>query len=151
MRLYRGLKEPYRPEKVTPSPGQPVVGTDFTDCPRTALRYAEGRRGVVLVLDVPSGTFKVTEELWLGARGAKRVMAWGRFDEFLTAVLPAKDLRSLIRVKGVAGQSDEYKAMVLGRSANGSTTRPARRRAGARRLRRDGLRQPPLPQDGRAR
>lgn len=50
MRLYRGLKEPYRPEKVTPSPGQPVVGTDFTDCPRTALRYAEGRRGVVLVV-----------------------------------------------------------------------------------------------------
>ncbi len=116
MRLYRGLKEPYRPEKVTPSPGPRVVGTDFTDCPHSALRYAAGRRGVVLVLDIPSGTLKVTEELWLGARGAKRFMAWGRFDAFLTAVLPAKDLRTVIRVKGVAGASDEYKALVLERA-----------------------------------
>jgi len=32
MRLDRGLKEPYRPEKVAPPPGQRMVGTDFTDC-----------------------------------------------------------------------------------------------------------------------
>jgi hypothetical protein len=37
MRLYRGLKESYRPEKIVPTPGQPLVGTDFTDCPLTAL------------------------------------------------------------------------------------------------------------------
>lgn len=60
----------------------------------------------MLVLDVPSGTLKVTEELWLGARGAKRFMAWGRLDEFLTAVLPAKDLRTVIRVKDVAWLAD---------------------------------------------
>ena len=33
-----------------------------------------------------------------------------------TAVFPAKDLRALIGVKGVAGTSDEYKALVLKRA-----------------------------------
>jgi hypothetical protein len=115
VRLYLGLKEPYRPEKFVPAPARRVVGTDFTDCPRTALRYAEGRRGVVLVLDVPPDTLKVSRELWLGMT-AKRFMAWGAFDEFITAILPAKDLRAIIRVKGVAGPDDEYKAVVLTRA-----------------------------------
>jgi hypothetical protein len=118
MRLYRGLKEPYRPEKVVPRSGQPFVGTDFTNCPLMALRYACARRGVVLVLDVPAATLdslKFTEELWSEMRGAKRFMAWGKFDEFITAILPAKELRSLIRMKGVASSGDEYKDALLKR------------------------------------
>ena len=118
MRLYRGLKEPYRPEKVAPRPGQSFVATDFTDCPLTALRYANARRGVVLILEVPTETLeklKFTEELWPEMGGAKRFMAWGRFDKFITAILPAKEIRALIRVKGVAGASDEYKALLLKR------------------------------------
>jgi hypothetical protein len=33
--------------------------------------------------------------------GAKRFMAWGRFDKCITAILPAKEIRALILVKGV--------------------------------------------------
>ena len=130
MRLYRGLKEPYRPEKVVSAPGQWDVGTDFTDCLLTALRYAQGRRGVVLVLDAPEDGLKFTEELWLGMT-AKRFMAWGKFDKFITAVLPAKELRALIRVKGVAGSSDDYKSLLLKRKIQESlddTAREARDR-----------------------
>ena len=76
MRLYRGLKEPYRPENFVSTPGQLDAGTDFTNCPLTALRYAKVRRGVVLVIDVPPDSHKFTEELWLGMGGAKRFMAW---------------------------------------------------------------------------
>jgi hypothetical protein len=115
VRLYRGLKEPHRPEKVVSLPGQRDTGTDFTDCPLAALRYANARRGVVLILDVPPDTLKVSEELWLGMGNARRYMVWGRFDKFIIAVLPAKELRALIRVMGVAGATDEYKALVLRR------------------------------------
>ncbi len=114
MRLYRGLKEPYRPEKAASTAGQRRAGTDFTDCPLSALRYAHARRGAVLVVDVAPDTLKLTQELWLGMP-AKRFMAWGKFDTFIAAVLPAKELRALIRVKGVASASDEYKAQVLRR------------------------------------
>lgn len=119
MRLYRGLRERYRPELIVPTPGTTPVGTDFTDCPLTALRYANAPRGVVLVLDVPTEVIdgrKFTEELWLGMGRAKRFMAWGRFDEFITAVLAAKELRALVRVKGVASLGDEYKAALLRRT-----------------------------------
>jgi hypothetical protein len=118
MRLYRGLRERYHPERVVPTPEQPLVTTDFTDCPLTALLYANAPRGVVLVLDVPTemlDTFKFTEELWLGMGNAKRFMAWGKFDKFIAAVVPAKELRAVIRVKGVAGASDADKALVLKR------------------------------------
>jgi len=47
MRLYRGLKNPYRPELVGAGQGS-IFGTDFTDCPFTALRYAAGSRGTVI-------------------------------------------------------------------------------------------------------
>lgn len=115
-RLYRGLKEPYRPEwTVSTVAGRLAAGTDFTDCPQTALRYAQGRRGVVLVLEVPPDAPHFTEELWFAGR-AKRFIAWGKFDEFLVAALPAKELRALVRVKGVAGESDEYKSLVLQRA-----------------------------------
>jgi hypothetical protein len=48
---------------------------------------------------------------------AKRFMAWGKFDKFITGALPAKELRALIRVKGVAGASDQYKAILLRRKS----------------------------------
>jgi hypothetical protein len=64
MRLYRGLKGPYRASDV---PADRLHGTDFTDCPYTALAYAASRCGVVLVLDVPDyAESSVTEETWLG-------------------------------------------------------------------------------------
>lgn len=84
MRLYRGLKEPYRSEKVVSTSGPSCSGADFTDCPLTALRYAHTRRGNVIVLDVPPDTIRFTEELWLGMT-AKRFKAWGTFDQFIIA------------------------------------------------------------------
>ncbi len=114
MRLYRGLKERYRPDKVVSPPRQRLYGTDFTDCPLTALRYAHARRGTVIVLYIQPDKLRLTQEFWLGMR-AKRFKAWGKFDAFITAVLPAKDLRALIRVKGVANAGDEYQALELRR------------------------------------
>lgn len=43
-------------------------------------------------------------------------MVWGRFDEFIAAAVPAKELRARIRKKGVAGSSDEFKAEILRRT-----------------------------------
>jgi hypothetical protein len=91
MRLYRGLNEPYRPERV--GAGQPrMFGTDFTDCPLTALQFARGRRAVVLVVDADDGRLRMSEELWPGV-DAKRLMVWGKFDPFIVATIPAKELR----------------------------------------------------------
>jgi len=115
-RLYRGLKEPYDPEKVggrqTGGGGRP--GTDFTDCPYAALQYAKGRRGVLLVVEVPADERRVREELW-GFRdgGPKRLMLWGAFDEFIVAEIPAKELRKHVRRKGVVAGGDDLKARVL--------------------------------------
>jgi len=114
VRLYRGLKNPYRPERVDTS--RPGSGTDFTDCPAMALLYADGARGVVLVVDIDPdqalGTAKLTKELWL-VRNAKRFMIWGRFDEFLTATFPAEDLRAQLRRVGLRNARDEDKAVAL--------------------------------------
>jgi len=114
-RLYRGLKEPYRPDKVKPQVGTRLISTDFTDCPHTALLYAHGKRGVALVVDIPANTARVTEEFWL-AGPARRLMVWGSFDGFIVAILPAKDLRARVRAKGVVAASDKYKALVLKRA-----------------------------------
>lgn len=64
MRLYRGLKKPYRPELVGAGKGS-IFGTDFADCPFTALQYAAGSRGAVIVVDVPDDDrpLRVSEEL----------------------------------------------------------------------------------------
>jgi hypothetical protein len=66
-RLCRGLKEPYAPQKVGaehPGSRPGLFGTDFTDCPLAALRYAQGRKGVLLVVEVPArdevGPLRVT-------------------------------------------------------------------------------------------
>lgn len=113
MRLYRGLKNPYRPELVA---ADHLSGTDFTDCPATALRYAHGARGVLLVVEIAEGddvtSARVTPELWLGVE-AKRLMVWGKFDAFVTAVLPAKDLRARIRREGLRNATDAAKARLL--------------------------------------
>jgi hypothetical protein len=110
LRLYRGLTRPYAPARV-----QRGSGTDFTDCPFMALRYAASPKGVVLVLDAPDGSPRVREELWL-VTSAKRFMIWGAFDDFILAELPAKELRAHVRRKGVVAASDEYKVAVLRRA-----------------------------------
>ncbi len=109
--LFRGLKEPFDPSRIRSQ--DRLGGTDFTDCPFEALRYANARRGVLLVLDAPA-TARISEELWLGAK-ARRLMFWGEFAPFVVAVIPAKDLLAQVRRKGIASASDQEKAWVLNR------------------------------------
>lgn len=116
MRLYRGLTRPYRPEEVeTRNLG--LGGTDFTDCPYTALLYARGRRGVVIVLDVPAtegiGGIQVLEQPWGAADGQRRWMVWGNFDEHLVAEIPAKELRAQINGRGVKERSFACNSQIL--------------------------------------
>ena|SRR5205809_686868 len=110
MRLYRGLKETYR------SDWRPegLAGVDFTDCPYTATLYALGRRAQVLVLDIPDDKAEVCvrEELWLNDK-AKRLMVWGRFDNYIVGIIPAKELRGRVRAKGMGAMPDSYKSDVL--------------------------------------
>ena len=115
MRLYRGLTKPYRPDLVGAGQGA-IYGTDFTDCPIAALRFAKGSRGVVIVLDPPDNhrSLWVTEERWLES-GPRRLMIWGRFDEHILAIILAKELRAQIRQRGVARTGDEYKSAILQR------------------------------------
>lgn len=40
-------------------------------------------------------------------------MVWGRFGRYLTRILLAKDLRTEVRRKGVAGLGHEAKSMLL--------------------------------------
>ena len=112
MRLYRGLKGPYRSDRVA---GGRLSGTDFTDCPTTALCYAEGSRGCLLVLEAAEqerAALRVTEELWLNGQ-AKRYMVWGKFDACIVAAIPAKDLRARLRREGMRNAPDASKARVL--------------------------------------
>ncbi len=110
LRLYRGLTRTYDPARVD---GDRPSGTDFTDCPYIALGYATGRNGIVLVLDVPERSVRVTEEFWLGVGSAKRYMIWGRFDALIVASIPATELRASTRRAGVGALSDEDKGMLL--------------------------------------
>jgi hypothetical protein len=112
MRLYRGLKGPYRSDRVA---GDRLSGTDFTDCPTTALRYAEGSRGHLLVLEVAEqerAALRVTEELWLNGR-ATRYMVWGKFDACIVAAIRAKDLRAQLQREGMRSAPDASKAWIL--------------------------------------
>ena len=116
MRLYRGLREPYRADKAIALIRETGQGTDFTDCPFTALHYGSGRRGVVIVLDVPDDGPRVSEELFLGTgQQAKRLMVWGRFDAFIVAEIPARELRAEVRRKGVVTMAFEVKRGILER------------------------------------
>jgi hypothetical protein len=110
MRLYRGLKEPYRSDRRP----DPLEGVNFTDCPYAATLYAVGRRGQVLVLDVPDEVAEVRfrKQLWLNDK-AERLMLWGRFDDYIVGILPAKELRRRIRAKGMGAMPDSYKSDVL--------------------------------------
>jgi hypothetical protein len=111
-RLYRGLKHRYRREAVGEGQGD-LCGTDFTDCPLTALDYAHGRQGVLLVLDVPEAAdARVSEEFWF-RDGPRRLMLWGEFDRFLVAEIPARELRAQIRRKGVVTEPRQYKSQIL--------------------------------------
>jgi len=112
MRLYRGLKKRYRPDAVGQGQGE-YFGTDYTDCPLTALDYAQGRHGVVLVLDLTeSDDVRVSDEFWF-ENGPRRLMIWGKFDRFVVAEIPAKELRPQIRMKGVVAQPRAYKSALL--------------------------------------
>ena len=108
-RLFRGLKRPYD-SALTGT--DRTSNTDFTDCPFTALRYATGARGVVLVVDVAKGAARFSEELWLD-RGAKRFMIWGAFEKCIVAEVLAKELRAQVRRRGVVTASDGMKASIL--------------------------------------
>ena len=110
MRLYRGLNEKYRPEQRP----EALEGANFTDCPYAALLYAEGRHGQLLVLDVPDDEtgVRVSKELWLRDR-ADRLMVWGNFDRFIVAIIPAKEVRKIVRAKGMGRMPESYKSDVL--------------------------------------
>jgi hypothetical protein len=115
MRLYRGLKNPYRPELVVTS--RLASGTDFTDCPATALLYAQSSRGALLVVDIDvnertSLRARVTKELWLGAE-SERFMLWGRFDDRITAIFSAKDLRTRLRQERLRNAAHAAKSYAL--------------------------------------
>jgi len=111
VRLYRGLKEPHDPTRTPRLSGD---GNDFTDCPFTALEYAAGPKGHVLVVDVPADHPRVREELWLHG-SAKRFMITGPFDAFLVHSLRAQELRAQIRRKGVVPLPPVDKSDILRR------------------------------------
>jgi hypothetical protein len=69
---------------------------------------------LVLVVEIPVGSARVTEELWIGLK-AKRFGLWGPFDKYIVARLPAKELRAELRRKGIVTLGDEDKAQVLAR------------------------------------
>ncbi|MBZ5499048.1 MAG: hypothetical protein LAP85_21835 [Acidobacteriia bacterium] len=87
---------------------------NFTDCPHTAALYAVGWRGQVLVLDIPDemAEVRVRKQLWLNDK-AERLTVWGRFDNYIVGILPAKELRWRVRAKGIGAMPDSYKSDVL--------------------------------------
>jgi hypothetical protein len=109
LRIYRGLKKPYDATRVVTDR---LSCSNFTDSAFWALQYASARRGVVLVVDVPVGSVRVSEELWL-EQSAKRYGVWGRFDEYIVAQIPAKELRAEVRRKGIVTLDVVDKAQVL--------------------------------------
>lgn len=108
MRLYRGLQERYRSDR------NPAMHVDCTNCPYTATLYAVGSRGHVLVLDIPDDKahVRVSKELWLDKR-AERWMVWGRFDDHIIGIIPAKELRRRISGKGMRAMPDSDKSEIL--------------------------------------
>jgi hypothetical protein len=108
VRLYRGLKEQYDPNRPSRDPRS---GTDFTDCPLAALSYASGRKGVVLVVDVDTTGKHVSEALWVGPKIRRYLVR--QYQDFVVAVIPANELRAQTRRKGVTSTTDKYKAEVL--------------------------------------
>ncbi|MBE7480610.1 MAG: hypothetical protein HS104_11595 [Polyangiaceae bacterium] len=57
----------------------------------------------------------MSEEYWRGV-GAKRLMVWGKFERFIVAMIPAKELRAHVRKKGVVTTSESFKSELLKRA-----------------------------------
>ena len=103
VRLYRGLKETCRSEQRPAG----LVGVYFTDCPSSAALYAYGRRGQVLVLDIPD------DEAQLRVREAERLIARERFDDYIVGIIPAKELRRRARARAIGAMPDSSKSDIL--------------------------------------
>ncbi|HEX4418014.1 MAG TPA: hypothetical protein VH165_08955 [Kofleriaceae bacterium] len=113
MRLYRGLKNSYRSELVDPSR---LSGTNFTDCPAVALLYAQGSRGVLLVVDIDDEETILPRRIFTASwpeREAQRFILWGGFDDCIAEVFPAKDLRTRLRREGRRNALHAAKARLL--------------------------------------
>lgn len=113
MRLYRGLKNPYRPELVD---GSWTSGTDFTDCPGAALSYAQSSRGVLVVVDIDCDENSVPQRVRTASwpdREAKRFIVLRRFDDSIVAIFEAKDLRTRLRREGHRNSSFAARARIL--------------------------------------
>lgn len=110
VRLYRGLKETCRSEQRPAG----LVGVYFTDCPSSAALYAYGRRGQVLVLDIPDdeAQLRVRKELWLNDK-AERLIVRERFDDYIVGIIPAKELRRRARARAIGAMPDSYKSDIL--------------------------------------
>ena len=82
----------------------------------SALAYARGRNGVLLVVDVPEDAeIRMSDALWsLDGSGPRRVMLRGcPFDSYIVAEVPAKELRAEVRKKGVRTLPDREKGRIL--------------------------------------
>lgn len=113
MRLFRGLKNPYRPELVD---GSWASGADFTDCPAAALLYAQSSRGVLLVVELEYDKMAVPQRICEASwpeREARRFIVRRSFDDDIVAIFQAKDLRARLRGEGHRNASFATKARVL--------------------------------------
>lgn len=113
MRIFRGLKNPYRPELVDDSW---TSGTDFTDCPAAALLYAQSTRGVLIVVDIDYDELTVPQRICVASwpeREATRFLVRRRFDKNIVAIFQAKDLRARLRREGHRNAAFATKARVL--------------------------------------
>lgn len=113
MRLFRGLKNPYRPELVD---DRWTSGTDFTDCPAAALLYAQSSRGVLIAVDIEDDELAVPQRICEASwpeREAKRFLVRRRFDDDIVAIFQAKDLRARLRHEGHRNACFATKARVL--------------------------------------
>lgn len=115
-RLYRGQPRRHRAGDPSPDP----MGRNFTDCPFAALAYARGTGGVVLVLDLPDADGPVVREsLWSpDGAGPRRFGVVGDYDRWITAQVPAKELRALLRKPGRGKWSNEAKSGFLVREVD---------------------------------
>jgi hypothetical protein len=79
-----------------------------------ATLYATGRRGQILVLDIPDeeAEMRVSKEFWFDRR-AKRLMIWRKFDDYIVGIIPARELRKIVRAKGMAAMSETDRSDVL--------------------------------------
>ena len=82
-------------------------GGVFHGLPSSAALYAYGRRGQVLVLDIPD------DEAQLRVRKAERLIARERFDDYIVGIIPAKELRRRARARAIGAMPESYKSDIL--------------------------------------